>query len=187
MNKKSNFDLSNKRVAVLATHGFEQSELMTPVEVLQLNGASVDIISPDGEAIRGWEEEDWGQKITADFSLDDVLPEDYDALLLPGGVANSDALRNLPQAVEFSRHFLEAKKPTFVICHGAQVLIETGLLKGRKMTSYESIATDLKNAGAKWQDSEVVVDQGFVTSRSPDDLPAFCAKVCEELAEGVHA
>lgn len=180
-------DLQGKRVAVLATDGFEQSELMKPVEALQEQGVKVDVISPDGESIRGWNDEDWGQIITADLSLADANPADYDGLLLPGGVINSDALRQLSDAQQFAQHFFDQGKPTFVICHGAQLLIDAGLVEGRKMTSYPGIAADLQNAGAIWEDSEVVTDNGFVTSRTPEDLPAFCAKMCEELAEGVHA
>lgn len=174
-------DLQGKRVAVLATHGFEQSELMTPVDVLESCGARVDVITPDGDSIRGWEEENWGQIIAADVGLDDAHAADYDALLLPGGVMNSDSLRTLPQAQEFVSHFFQEEKPAFVICHGGQVLIDAGLVEGRKMTSYQAIANDLKNAGADWRDKEVVVDGTLVTSRSPDDLPAFCAKMCEVL------
>lgn len=181
------YDLQGKRVAVLATDGFEQSELMKPVEALQEHGVKVDVISPNGESIRGWSEEDWGQIIKADLSLEDANPADYDGLLLPGGVINSDALRQLSDAQQFAQHFFDQAKPTFVICHGAQLLIDAGLVEGRKMTSYPGIAADLQNAGAIWEDSEVVTDNGFVTSRTPEDLPAFCAKMCEELAEGVHA
>lgn len=180
------FNLSEKRVAVLTMDGFEQSELLVPVDALQSCGASVDIITPDGESVQGWDDQNWGQKIAPDHSLADVSPEDYDAVLLPGGVLNSDSIRSNKQAQEFVRHFFTAKKPSFAICHGAQILIDADLVSGRKMTSYPAISKDLKNAGADWSDEEVVVDQGFVTSRSPDDLPAFCAKICEELAEGVH-
>lgn len=180
-------DLSGRIVAVLATDGFEQSELMKPVEVLQLHGATVTVITPSGEPIRGWNEKDWGQIISADLSLSDASPFDFDALLLPGGVINSDALREEVDAREFAQHFFDAGKPVFAICHGAQLLIDAGLLEGKRMTSYPGIQTDIKNAGAEWENSEVVVDNGFVTSRTPDDLDAFCAKVCEELAEGIHA
>lgn len=185
--KTNSFDLSGKRVAVLAADGFEQSELLVPVEALQTAGAKVDVVSPDGESIRGWKEKNWGQVISADASLSEANPADYDGLLLPGGVINSDALRTEKKAQEFVRHFMSEAKPTFAICHGAQVMIDADVIKGREMTSVEAIAADLKNAGARWRDEEVVVDNGFVTSRTPDDLPAFCAKVCEELAEGVHA
>lgn len=181
------FDLSGKRVAALSADGFEQSELLKPVEALQLHGAKVDVITPDGEPIRGWTDDNWGQTIAADRSLEGVDPSDYDGLLLPGGVINSDALRQLPKAREFVRHFMTEGKPTFAICHGSQVLIDADLVEARHMTSYPAIAEDLRNAGADWEDMEVVVDNGFVTSRSPDDLPVFCAKICEELAEEVHA
>jgi len=184
---KKKYDLSNKRVAVLATDGFEQSELLKPVEALQEHGVKVTIISPGGDPIRGWADEEWGQIITADLPLDDASPFDYDGLLLPGGVINSDALRQEELAQEFARHFFEAGKPVFAICHGAQLLIDADLVNGKHMTSYAALESDLRNAGAEWEDSAVVVDHGFVTSRNPDDLPAFCAKMCEELAEGVHA
>ena len=181
------FDLGDKRVAVLSTHGFEESELMVPVEVLQSCGVAVDVITPDGQAIRGWDEENWGRLISCDVPLDDARAADYDALLLPGGVINADSLRTIPEARDFVKHFFENAKPAFVICHGAQILIDAGLVRDRTMTSYEAIAQDLKNAGAHWKNEEVVVDRGLVTSRNPDDLPAFCAAMCEELASGVHA
>jgi protease I len=179
------YDLGDKRVAVLSSNGFEQSELLTPVDVLQSCGAHVDVISPDGGAIRGWDEEDWGQIVSADVALDDTLPADYDALLLPGGVINSDSLRMLPEAQIFVASFFKDDKPVFVICHGSQILIEADLVKGRRMTSYASIAKDLKNAGAKWVDEEVVTDGNLTTSRNPDDLPAFCSRICEELGQRI--
>ena len=157
------------------------------MEALQLHGAKVDVITPDGEPIRGWTHDNWGRTIAADGSLEDTDPNDYDGLLLPGGVLNSDALRQLPKAQAFASHFMTEGKPTFAICHGSQVLIDADLVEAKHMTSYKAIAEDLRNAGADWEDSEVVVDNGFVTSRSPDDLPAFCAKICEELAEEVPA
>lgn len=184
---ETNQDLSKKHVAVLVTDGFEQSELLKPVEALQSKGVKVEIITPSGEAIRGWSDKDWGQTITADHSLDDADPSNYDGLLLPGGVLNSDALREEKKAQKFAEHFFSSGKPVFAICHGAQVLIDADLVTDRQMTSYPGIANDLRNAGAQWEDSEVVVDNGFVTSRTPEDLPAFCAKMCEELAEGIHA
>ncbi len=178
-------DLKQKRVAVLSTDGFEQSELLNPVDVLESVGATVDIITPDGEPIRGWDDKDWGQIISADLSLTEASPEEYDALLLPGGVINADSLRTDGKAQAFAEHFFEADKPVFAICHGAQLLIDAGLVEGRKMTSYHAIATDLENAGAEWIDAEVVTDGVFVTSRKPDDLPAFCKAICETLAGAV--
>jgi protease I len=174
-------DLQDKRVAVLATSGFEQSELMVPVDVLESCGARVDVVTPDGDSIRGWDEEEWGQFITADIALEDADPADYDALLLPGGVMNSDSLRTSEEAQSFATHFFQESKPAFVICHGSQLLIDAGLVEGRKMTSYKAISNDLRNAGADWRDKDVVVDGALVTSRSPEDLPAFCAKMCEVL------
>ena len=178
---KNPYNLKGKRIAVLATHGFEQSELLEPVEALQESGAAVDIISPDGEEIRGWHEENWGQAVACDAALSDSDPDDYDAILLPGGVMNSDKLRTLVEARKFVTGFFSEEKPVFVICHGAQILIDCELVEGRKMTSHASIAPDLLNAGADWRDREVVEDEGLVTSRSPDDLPAFCASICKVL------
>lgn len=178
---KNPYNLKGRRIAVLATHGFEQSELLEPVEALQESGAVVDIISPDGEEIRGWHEDNWGQSVACDAALSDSDADDYDAVLLPGGVMNSDKLRSLTEARKFVADFFNEGKPVFVICHGAQILIDCELVEGRKMTSHASIAPDLLNAGADWRDREVVVDDGLVTSRSPDDLPAFCARICKEL------
>ncbi len=178
---KTKHDLKDKRVAVLATHGFEQSELMDPVDALQSKGASVDIVTPDGEGIRGWHENDWGQLIAADAGVAEADPADYDGLLLPGGVLNSDKLRTLPAARKFVRHFFDEEKPVFVICHGAQILIDCNLVEGRKMTSYKAISPDLMNAGADWRDGEVVEDENLITSRSPEDLPAFCARICKVM------
>jgi protease I len=178
--------LSGKKVAVLATDGFEESELTKPVEALKDEGADVDIVAPKSGQIQGWRHFDDGQKVAVDKTLDQVKPEDYAALVLPGGVANPDQLRMNEQAVRFVRHFVEAKKPIAAICHGPWTLIEAGAVNGRRMTSWPSLKTDLKNAGANWVDQEVVTDQGLVTSRKPDDLPAFCKKMIEEFAEGVH-
>ena len=180
-NLSKRYDLQGIRVAVLATDGFEQSELMTPVDALESCGARIDVITPEGEPIRGWEEEEWGQIISADLSLEDASPEDYHALLLPGGVLNSDALRTNASAREFVKFFMDAPKFTFVICHGGQVLIDAEVVKGRTMTSYKAIAIDLKNAGAKWRDEEVVQDENLISSRSPEDLPAFCTRICAAL------
>ncbi len=183
---KKNYDLSGKRVAVIATDGFEQSELDVPVEALETCGAKVDIIAPEAGTIKGWDDKDWGKKRDVTKTLDEVSAADYDALVVPGGVLNSDTLRTFPKAVAITRDFFGQNKPVAVICHGGQTLIEADVVKGRKMTSYKSIRKDLENAGAIWEDSSVVVDQGFVTSRSPDDLPDFCRKMCEEIQEGKH-
>ena len=178
--------LSNRKVAILTEEGFEQVELTSPQEALKAAGATVHIISPKSGSIKAWDKTNWGVEVDVDRQLDDVSPDDYDALVLPGGVLNPDKLRQNKAAVAFASAFLDEGKPVAAICHGPQLLIETGMLKGRKLTSYPSLQTDLKNAGAKWVDEQVVVDQGLVTSRRPDDLPAFNKKMIEEIAEGVH-
>jgi protease I len=179
--------LNNLRVAILTENGFEQSELISPKEALEKAGVTVDIVSPQPKEVKAWDETDWGMTLPVDKSLNDANPDDYDGLLLPGGVLNPDKLRMNHDAIDFVRHFLEAGKPIAAICHGPQTLIETGLVKNRTLTSYPSIKTDLINAGVNWVDKEVVTDHGLVTSRSPKDLPAFNKKLREELAEGVHA
>lgn len=178
--------LNNKRVAILATNGFEESELREPREALLKAGAFVDLISPEAGAIKGWKDGGWGDTEQVDRTVADAKAEDYDALLLPGGVMNPDKLRMDPDAVAFVRAFFDQKKPVAAICHGPWLLAEADVLRGRKVTSYPSIRTDLINAGAEWVDEEVVVDKGLVTSRSPKDLPAFNAKMVEEIAEDVH-
>jgi protease I len=178
--------LDGKKVAVLATHGFEQSELEKPVAALREAGATVHVVSPEAGEIKGWDNKDWGRAVPVDVTLDKALVATYDALVLPGGQMNPDILRANPQAVAFVRDFWEAGKPIGAICHAPWLLVEAGIVEGRKMTSYGSIATDVKNAGALWEDSEVVTDQGLVTSRKPEDLPAFCKKLVEEIAEGRH-
>jgi len=178
--------LSNKRVAILTEEGFEQVELTSPLEALKNAGAQVDVISPKSGKIKAWNHTDWGIEIEVDKELSTVSPDDYDALVLPGGVMNPDKLRQNKEAVAFVSAFLDEGKPVAAICHGPQVLIETGMISGRNMTSYPSLQTDLKNAGVNWTDEEVVVDKGLVTSRKPDDLPAFNKKMIEEIAEGVH-
>ncbi|MEO5916265.1 MAG: type 1 glutamine amidotransferase domain-containing protein [Luteolibacter sp.] len=183
---KMNYDLSGKRVAVLATDGFEQSELDVPVQALKTCGAEVHIVAPEPGTIRGWSGKDWGEKRQVTKILADASADDYDSLVLPGGVINSDRLRTLPDAVEFAREFFEQQKPVAAICHAAQLLIEADVVEGRAMTSYPSIRIDLENAGALWEDQSVVVDQGLTTSRSPEDLPDFCEKLCEEILEGIH-
>jgi len=177
--------IEGKKVAVLMDNGFEQSEFFEPYQALKEAGATVTIISKE-KKVKGWDHTNWGKEVEADVLLEAANPNDYDALLLPGGVMNPDKLRDNPKAVEFVRHFLEEWKPVAAICHGPWTLIETGLLRGRKMTSYSSIKTDLKNAGVEWVDEEVVVDQGLVTSRKPADIPAFNKKMIEEIREGKH-
>lgn len=178
--------LRNKQVAILMTDGFELSEYVEPRKALEEAGATVNVIAPKGGKVKAWDETDWGEEYEVDVTLDAANAEDYDALLLPGGVLNPDNLRMNEKAVSFVSHFLNEGKPIAAICHGPWTLIETGALNGRKMTSYKSIKTDLINAGVDWVDQEVVVDQALVTSRNPDDLPAFCRKMVEEFAEGKH-
>ncbi|MBE7174818.1 MAG: type 1 glutamine amidotransferase [Mucilaginibacter polytrichastri] len=179
--------LTNKKVAILTENGFEQVELTSPKNALEAAGATVHVISTsENDSVKAWDKTNWGITIPVDKKLGEVQPQDYDALVLPGGVLNPDKLRANEQAVAFARYFLESAKPLAAICHGPQTLIETGLLEGREMTSYWSVKTDLKNAGVNWQDKEVVTDNGLVTSRSPDDLDAFNAKMIEEIAEGQH-
>ena len=179
-------DISDKRVAILATDGFEQSELMVPKQRLEEAGAKVDVISLKTGQIWGWDKGDWGEPIAVDRTIDAVNIDEYDALVLPGGQINPDVLRADEDAVALVRDFYNSKKPLAAICHAPWVLIEAGIAKGRKMTSYHSMATDVKNAGANWVDKEVVVDQGLITSRNPGDLEAFAAKIIEELGEGRH-
>lgn len=179
-------DLKGKKIAILATHGFEQSELEVPRDRLKAAGASVDIISLEPGEIKGWDMKDWGRPVKVDKTLDQVSESEYDAIVLPGGQINPDLLRIEPEVLKFIKDFFNAKKIVAAICHAPWLLIETGFVKGRKMTSYKSIKTDVKNAGAKWEDSPVVVDQGVITSRNPGDLEAFSAKIIEEVKEGKH-
>ncbi|TCZ73094.1 type 1 glutamine amidotransferase domain-containing protein [Flaviaesturariibacter aridisoli] len=179
--------LNGKKVAVLTENGFEEVELTKPVEALREAGAEVHIVSPQKEKVKAWNHDHWSIELPVDRQLDSANPEDYDALLLPGGVLNPDQLRANPKAVDFARHFLESGKPLAAICHGPQLLIETGMISTRTLTSYPSVRTDLVNAGALWEDKEVVTDNGLVTSRSPEDIPAFNKKMLEEIAEGKHA
>ncbi len=178
--------LAGKKVAILVTDGFEQVELTEPRNALEKAGAETTLISPKPDKVRGWKETRWGSRFAVDVPLDQAHPEDYDALLLPGGVMNPDHLRLEGKAVEFVKGFFEAQKPVAAICHGPIMLIEAGVVQGRRLTSYPSIKTDLKNAGADWVDEEVVVDHGLVTSRKPDDIPAFNRKMIEEFCEGLH-
>ncbi len=178
--------LEGKKVAVLVENGFEQIELTSPVERLREEGADVKIVSPVSGSVKGWEHTEWGDTFDVDVELDDASSDDFDALLLPGGVMNPDKLRANSDAVEFIRSFYDGDKPIAAICHGPWTLIEAGVVDGKQMTSYPSIKTDLMNAGANWVDEEVVVDNGIVTSRSPKDLDAFNDKMVEEFAEGKH-
>ncbi|MCU7551710.1 type 1 glutamine amidotransferase [Chitinophagaceae bacterium LB-8] len=179
--------IEGKKVAVLTENGFEEVELTNPKKALEDAGAIVHIISPQKDKVKAWDHDHWSIELPVDVPLSDASPDDYDALLLPGGVLNPDKLRLNKDAVSFAQHFLEQGKPLAAICHGPQLLIETGMISGREMTSYYSVQTDLKNAGAVWVDREVVVDNGLVTSRSPKDLEAFDRKLIEEISEGRHA
>lgn len=178
--------LDGKRVAALVAHGFEQIELFDPKDALIAAGATVDVVSPEKNTVRGWNHTEWGKEVSVDRPLDQARADDYDALLLPGGVMNPDRLRMIPKAVEFVRQFFDDGKPIAVICHGPWTLVEADVVRGLKITSYPSVKTDLRNAGAEWVDEEVVVDRGIVSSRKPDDLPAFDRKMIEEFAEGRH-
>lgn len=178
--------IAGKKVLILATHGFEQSELEVPRDRLEKAGATVHVAAPEKGEIRGWDKKDWGRKVKVDKRLDEVSAEDYDAIVLPGGQINPDLLRINEKALELILAFYQQKKVVAAVCHAPWLLIETGIVDGRHATSYKSIKTDMKNAGAKWEDSEVVVDEGIITSRHPGDLEAFSAKIIEEIAEGRH-
>ncbi|CAM2955940.1 type 1 glutamine amidotransferase domain-containing protein [Flavobacterium frigoris] len=175
-----------KRIAILATNGFEEVELSSPKEYLEKQGWKAEIVSPENGSIKSWASTDWGKDYKVDQELKNVKAADYDALVLPGGVINPDILRTNDSALHFIKEFFKAGKPVAAICHGPQILISAGLVKGRKMTSYPSIKVDLINAGAEWHNLEVVVDNGLVTSRNPDDLDAFNKKIVEEIKEGKH-
>ena len=180
--------LDGKKIAFLAADGVEQSELTEPWKAVEQEGGTPELVSLEEGEIQGVENEfDKLDTFKVDTTVADADPSDYDGLVLPGGVINPDKLRADEKAVDFVRSFVEARKPVGAICHGPWTLVEAGVVDGRKMTSYASIKTDLQNAGANWVDEEVVVDDGLVTSRSPDDLDAFCPKVVEEICEGVHA
>ncbi len=179
--------LTGKKIAILTENGFEEVELTSPKKALEEAGAEVQILSPQEGKVKAWDHDHWSIELPVDVPLDSARAEDYDALVLPGGVMNPDQLRLNKKAVEFAQQFLESGKPVAAICHGPQLLIETGLIEGRTMTSYPSLQTDLVNAGVLWVDKEVVTDNGLVTSRTPKDLDAFNKKMIEEIAEGEHA
>lgn len=179
--------LNGKRVAILAADGFEESELSVPRASLQKNGVEVHIVTPDGKGIRAWAETEWGDTYDADKALSDASESDYHALVLPGGLFNPDELRTNDDALSFVKAFFQAGKPVGAICHAPWILINAGVVEGRKMTSVHSIAQDLKNAGVNWVDEAVVCDEALVTSRTPKDLDAFCSKLLEEIEEGKHS
>ena len=179
-------DLAGKKVAILVDNGFEQVELTEPRKALDNAGATTHIVSPQKDKVKGWQHTKWGDELPVDVQLDSARAEEYDALLLPGGVMNPDHLRGNGKAVQFVKKFVDSGKPIAAICHGPWTLIEAGAVQDRTVTSWPTLQTDLKNAGANWVDEEVVVDNGLVTSRKPDDIPAFNAKMIEEFAEGLH-
>ena len=179
-------ELKGKRIAILATDGFEQSELTEPLDALRRAGADVDVVAPHDGTIQGMRHHEKAEMMPVDCVLDEVRASDYAGLVLPGGVINPDALRTNPRAVDFVRGFFEGRKPVAAICHGPWTLIEANAVRGKRVTSWPSLRTDLTNAGAEWVDKPVVVDSGLVTSRKPDDLPAFCSKMIEQFQEGPH-
>jgi protease I len=179
--------LNGKRVAMLVDQGFEQVEMTGPRQALLDEGARVDLVSPQDGKVKAWQHDHWGDEFPVDVALDDARPEDYDALVIPGGVMSPDHLRTNEKAVRFVRSIFTAEKPLAAICHGPWMLVEADVVRGRTVTSWPSLQTDLENAGATWVDRPVVTEQGLVTSRNPDDIPAFSRKVVEEIAEGVHA
>lgn len=179
-------DIGSARILMLATDGYERSELRVPLEELRRHGANVKIASLKPGEIKSWDEKDWGDTVPVDLTVDQVNHNDYDALVIPGGQINPDILRTEEKAVDIVRNFIKTGKVVAAICHGPWLLVEADALRGRKATSYHSIKTDVKNAGASWEDKEVVTDKGIITSRSPKDLQAFVAKIVEEVQEGRH-
>jgi protease I len=177
---------NQKRVAILTENGFEEVELTSPKKAMEDAGMKVDIVSSESGKVKAWDHDHWSIELPVDVNLSEANIDDYDALMIPGGVINPDKMRINTVYVNFAKEFMQSGKPVAAICHGPQLLIETGLLEGRKMTSYPSIKTDIINAGANWVDQEVVVENGFVTSRSPKDLEAFNKKLVEEIKEGMH-
>jgi len=178
--------IKDARILIIATDGFEQSELEVPRDQLKAAGATVTVASPSGDQICGWDKDDWGSAVPVDEAISAVSASNYDALVIPGGQINPDKLRVDKQAMAVVRDFLDSGKPVAAICHGPWLLVEADALRGRDVTSYHSIRRDVENAGGKWVDKEVVVDEGIITSRSPDDLDAFVKKIIEEVAEGPH-
>lgn len=178
--------LNGKRILILATNGFEQSELEVPRDRLKAAGAQVDVVSPESGEIKGWEKKDWGRPVKVDKTLGSAKADDYDAIVLPGGQMNPDLLRINKDALSLIKAFFDAGKTVAAVCHAPWLLIETGIAKGRRMTSYNSIKTDVINAGGKWEDSSVVTDNGVITSRNPGDLEDFSSKIIEEVKEGKH-
>lgn len=178
--------IENAKILIIATNGFEQSELEEPLKQLTAAGATVHVATPDGEAIKGWNDGDWGGSVDADLAIKDVTVEDYIALVLPGGQINPDILRTDDAAVNLVREFVASDKIVAAICHAPWLLIEAGVVEGREMTAYPSIRTDLRNAGANVVDKQVAISNGIITSRNPDDIDAFVAKIIEEVKEGEH-
>ncbi|HTW46971.1 MAG TPA: type 1 glutamine amidotransferase domain-containing protein [Acidobacteriaceae bacterium] len=176
--------LHGKRIAILATDGFEQSELQEPKKALEQAGATTEVIAPKSGEIRGWKMKEWGDRVKVDKTLDQARAQEYDALVLPGGVMNPDHLRMEPKAVNFVKEFVGTGRPVAAICHGPWTLVEAGVVRGKTLTSWPSVKTDLKNAGANWVDKEVVTDGQFISSRKPDDLTAFNRAIIEAVEEG---